>query len=146
VGWWCLLLWWWYMHYIMWCGEFLCRRMVMVHMLYPCSHLIASCAYCNVNCGAYIDPIYTLNYIYKVYRHEFHRPGNEDYWTSYSGPILKLNRNMRTHNKGRPDITRIHNEMDVAVPKKIRKCTLCRTEGHKRNNCPYKEWMFKYNL
>jgi hypothetical protein len=54
------------------CGEFQSLR-------YPCSHVIVSCAYCNVNCGAYIDPIYTLDYIYKVYRHEFHPPGNEDY-------------------------------------------------------------------
>jgi hypothetical protein len=96
--------------------------------------------------SAYIDPIYTLDYIYKVYRHEFHPPGSEDYWISYSGPTSKPNRNMRRHNMGRPKITRIHNEMNVVVPKKIRKCDLCRTEGHKRNNCPYEEWMFKYNF
>jgi hypothetical protein len=55
------------------CGEFQTLR-------YSCSHVIALCAYCSVNCGAYIDLIYALDYIYKVYMHEFHPPGSEDYW------------------------------------------------------------------
>jgi hypothetical protein len=54
------------------CGEF-------QTLIYSCSHVIALCA-CSVNCGAYIDLIYTLGYIYKVYMHEFHPPGSEDYW------------------------------------------------------------------
>jgi len=39
----------------------------------------------------------------------------------------------------RPTTTHIHNEMDEPIPNKPKKCLLCRSEGHNRNNCPYKQ-------
>ena len=63
------------------CGEFQALR-------FPCSHVIASCAYCNLDCNLFIDPVYRLDYLFKVYEHEFHPLGNEEYWPPYSGPIF----------------------------------------------------------
>jgi hypothetical protein len=55
------------------------------------------------------------------------------FWSTF-----RPNYDMKRYNKNRPNIT-IHNEKDVVLSKIIRKCGLCRIEGYKINNCPYKE-------
>ena len=45
----------------------------------------------------------------------------------------------RRQASGRPPTTHIHNEMDEPITNRSKKCSLCRSERHNRNNCPYKQ-------
>jgi len=51
----------------------------------PCSHAIAACAFCNLNYDDFVDPVYKLENIFKVYQHHFHSLGCEDTWPQYLG-------------------------------------------------------------
>ena len=44
------------------CGEFQTLRI-------PCSHAIATCTSCKLNYDDFVDPVYKLENIYKVYQH-----------------------------------------------------------------------------
>ena len=114
------------------CGAFQAFRI-------PCSHVIAACAYCSMDFGMFVDPVYRLEYIQKAYKHEFHPLGNEEYWPSYLGPNCMPNPKLRRDETGRPKTSRIHNEMDTSAPPRAKKCTFCRSEGHNRSQCPYKQ-------
>jgi len=53
------------------CGQFQALRL-------PCSHAIAACAFCNLNYDDFVDPVYKLENIFKVYQHHFHSLGSQD--------------------------------------------------------------------
>ncbi|KAF1889901.1 hypothetical protein Lal_00025231 [Lupinus albus] len=113
------------------CGEFQSLRL-------PCSHVIATCSSMNLDYRQFISPIYRLDNLLKVYGREFEPIGNEEYWPHYSGPMFIPNPLMRRNRTGRPKTSRIHNEMDDCATEKNKKCGLCRTEGHNRKTCPFK--------
>ncbi|KAF1899419.1 hypothetical protein Lal_00019547 [Lupinus albus] len=73
-----------------------------------------------------------------VYGHEFQPIDNEEYWPPYSGPTFIPNPLMRRNQTTRPKTTRIYNEMDDYPLEAIKKCGLCRTEGHNRKTCQFK--------
>ena len=54
----------------------------------PCSHVIATCAFCNSNYDDFVDPIYKLENIFKVYQHHFHSLRSEDKWSQYLSPYF----------------------------------------------------------
>ncbi|KAF1879354.1 hypothetical protein Lal_00005820 [Lupinus albus] len=113
------------------CGEFQSLRL-------SCSHVIATCSSMNLDYRQFISPIYRLDNLLKAYRREFELIGNEEYWPHYSGPMFIPNPLMRRNQTGRPKTSRIHNEMDDCATEKNKKCRLCRTEGHNRKTCPFK--------
>jgi len=47
----------------------------------------------------------------------------------------------RRDTSSRSATTRIHNEMyePILISNRYKKCSLCRSEGHNRTNCPYKQ-------
>ncbi|KAF1897740.1 hypothetical protein Lal_00032498 [Lupinus albus] len=113
------------------CGEFQSLRL-------PCSHVIATCSSMNLDYRQFISPIYRLDNLLKAYGREFEPIGNEEYRPHYSGPMFIPNPLMRRNRTGRPKTSRIHNEMDDCATEKNKKCGLCRTEGHNRKTCPFK--------
>ena len=48
----------------------------------------------------------------------FHPVKNKEYWSIYTGPNFIPDLNMRRRVRGRPQTTRIHNEMDQPNPNK----------------------------
>jgi len=56
----------------------------------------------------FVDPVYSLQNIFKAYEVHFQPVQNEDYWSTYIGPNLMLDPHMR-HNKS---------EMDQSLPNK----------------------------
>ena len=67
----------------------------------PCSHVIATCASCNLNYDNFVDPKYKLENIYKVYQHHFHSLGSEDKWPQYLGSYFILDPSKRRETSGR---------------------------------------------
>ena len=114
------------------CGQFQAFRL-------SCLHAIATCAFYNLNYDDFVDPIYKLENIFKVYQHHFHSPESKDTWSQYLDPHFMSNPSKRQQTSGRSAITRTHNEMDEPIPNKPKKCSLCRSEGYNRTNCPYKQ-------
>ncbi|KAH1097278.1 hypothetical protein J1N35_014199 [Gossypium stocksii] len=51
------------------------------------------------------------------------------------------NRSLHRHPKGRPQSTRIRNDMDVRETEKPKLCTMCRTAGHNRSTCLYRVYV-----
>lgn len=111
------------------CGEFQAFR-------YPCRHVIAGCAHYHVQYEPYIDDVYLLDTISKVYGLEFNPIGHESTWPQYNGDCLCPDPALRRPKKGRPKSTRIRNEMDLREKGQPKRCGICRTVGHSRNNCP----------
>ncbi|KAL5132855.1 Protein PHYLLO, chloroplastic [Glycine soja] len=105
----------------------------------PCLHAIATCVFCNLNYDDFVDPVYKLENIFKVYQHHFHSLGSEDTWPQYLGSYFMSDPSKRRLTSGKPTTTRIHNEMDEPISNRPKKCSLCRSKGHNRTNCPYKQ-------
>ena len=61
------------------CGQFQALRI-------PYSHATATCAFYNLSYDDFVDPVYKLKNIFKVYQHHFHSLGSEDTWPKYLGP------------------------------------------------------------
>jgi len=53
------------------CGQFQSLQI-------PCSTVIAACVFCNLNYDNFVNPVYKLENIFKVYQHYFHYLGSED--------------------------------------------------------------------
>ena len=111
------------------CGDFQTDR-------YPCRHVIACCCSQNVDWRSYVDDVYKISEICKVYKKEFGVVGNESTWRQYRGPRLCPNSALKRTIKGRPKSTRFLNEMDMREMRGPRRCSLCRGEGHSRSRCP----------
>jgi len=113
-----------------------CGQFQALWLLY--SHAIAVCAFCNLNYDDFVDPVYKLENIFKVYQHNFLSLGSEDTWLQYLDPHFMSDPSKWQHTSGRLATTRIINEMDEPIPNRPKKCSLCRSEGHNRTNCLYK--------
>ncbi|KAH1210809.1 hypothetical protein GmHk_15G045029 [Glycine max] len=98
------------------CGQFQALRI-------PYSHATATCAFYNLSYDDFVDPIYKLKNIFKVYQHHFHSLGN---------PYFMSDPSKRPQTSGRSVTTRIHNEMDEPIPNRPKKCSLFRSEEHNR--------------
>ncbi|XP_014503102.1 uncharacterized protein LOC106763420 [Vigna radiata var. radiata] len=113
------------------CGHFQATRL-------PCHHVIAVCASSHIPLTQVIDPVYSLNNIYKAYEVQFHPIQNEDYWSAYTGPNFIPDPHTRRKASGRPSTKRIPNEMDESTPDQPKKCSYCRNQGHHKGNCPFR--------
>ena len=108
------------------CGEFQALRL-------SCPYVIVVCSFCHFNLFMFVDPVYSLQNIYKAYEMPFHPLQNEEYWSTYNGPNFIPDPHMRRKAYGRPPTARLHNEMDEPI-NKPKKCSYCRNEGHNRTN------------
>ncbi|PPR85181.1 hypothetical protein GOBAR_AA35506 [Gossypium barbadense] len=90
-----------------------CRRFQTLH--YPCAHVVAACAKKNES------PVLPDLSTWEVPPTTFE---------------LVPNRGLRRNPRGRPQSSRIRNEMDIREKFDGKRCGLCRLAGHNRSKCP----------
>ncbi|QHN94298.1 uncharacterized protein DS421_17g600040 [Arachis hypogaea] len=110
------------------CGEFQVDRI-------PCRHVFACCANQRLDWKLYVNDVYKMEQVRRVYRARFRPLGNPTTWPAYNGPRFVPNPFLRRVSKGRPRMTRFLNEMDTRMLRRPRRCTLCGAEGHSRSRC-----------
>ncbi|XP_040967164.1 uncharacterized protein [Gossypium hirsutum] len=116
-----------------------CRRFQTLH--YPCAHVVAACAKVSVNVEHFIDEVYTLARTLRVWENEF--PVLPDLSTWKVPPMtfeLVPDKGLRRNPKGRPQSSRIHNEMDIREKSDGKLCGVCRLAGHNRSKCPFRDY------
>ncbi|PPD87999.1 hypothetical protein GOBAR_DD15064 [Gossypium barbadense] len=116
-----------------------CRRFDTLH--YPCAHVVAACAKVNLNVEQYVDDVYMLERILRVWENEF--PILPDLSTWEVPPTtfeLLPDRGLRRNPRGRPQLSRIRNEMDIREKSDGKRCGLCRLSGHSQNKCPHRNF------
>ncbi|XP_027368384.1 uncharacterized protein LOC113874358 [Abrus precatorius] len=92
---------------------------------YPCHHVIVASYSQNIVWHVYVNEVYTINQVCKVYKKEFGVVGNESKWHKYRGPKLCPNPALKRTLKGRPKSTRFINEMDMRQMRRAPHCSLC---------------------
>ncbi|PPD76709.1 hypothetical protein GOBAR_DD26373 [Gossypium barbadense] len=103
---------------------------------YPCAHVVAACAKVNLNVEQYVDDVYTLERTLRVWENEFPVLPDLSMW-EVPLMIFELlpDRGLRRNPRGRPQSSRICNEMDIREKFDGKRCGLCRLSGHSRNKC-----------
>jgi len=105
----------------------------------PCHHGIPICSFAHMPFTNFIDLVYSLDNINNAYRVQFQPLRNEDYWSIYIVPNFIPDSQTRCKASRRPTTTRIHNERDQPILDKPKKCSYCRTVGHHRGQCPFRQ-------
>ncbi|XP_061340519.1 uncharacterized protein LOC133286996 [Gastrolobium bilobum] len=114
------------------CGEFTSFR-------FPCSHVIAACTSTHHDPTQYIDPAYSAKNQCEVYSAQWYPIGNEDFIPPFAHATIIPEVSMRRQ-WGRPNSTRIHNEMDSREGAITRtRCGYCREVGHNKRHCPSRQ-------
>ncbi|XP_072058076.1 uncharacterized protein [Arachis hypogaea] len=93
---------------------------------YPCCHAIACCAQSRLDWSIYVDEVYTMQKVFRVYQMGFVTPIPEGLWPPYDGPTVIPDPSLRHCHDGRSRSTRIRNNMDEADPNRPKRCGLCR--------------------
>ncbi|XP_012468727.1 uncharacterized protein LOC105786795 [Gossypium raimondii] len=106
----------------LWNRQCECRRFETLH--YPCAHVMAAYAKVNLDVEQYVDDVYTLERTLRVW---------EVPPTTFE---LLPDRGLRRNPRGRPQSSRIRNEMDIREKSDGKRCGICRLSGHSRNKCP----------
>ena len=100
---------------------------------------MAACAYTKHDFWQYVDEYYTVSKYLASYTPQFQPIHTPEYWNNPDMPILQPNMK-RVRHKGRPQETRIRNEMDWEEhwkePGNRQQCGVCKGEGHDRRTCP----------
>ncbi|PPE02638.1 hypothetical protein GOBAR_DD00337 [Gossypium barbadense] len=112
-----------------------CRRFETHH--YPCAHVVVACAKVNLDAEQYVDDVYTLERTLRVWENEF--PVLPDLSTWEVPPMtfeLLPDRGLRRNPMGRPQSSRIRNEMDIREKSDGKRYGICRLSGHSQNKCP----------
>ncbi|KAK5773167.1 hypothetical protein PVK06_049472 [Gossypium arboreum] len=111
-----------------------CRRFQTLH--YPCAHVVAACAKVSLNVDQFIDEVYTLERTLRVWENEFPVLPDLSTWeipqTTFE---LIPDKGLRRNPRGRPQSSRIRNEMDIREKSDGKLCGVCRLAGHNRSNC-----------
>ncbi|KAL1112184.1 hypothetical protein V6Z11_D02G110900 [Gossypium hirsutum] len=112
-----------------------CRKFETLH--YPCAHVVVACAKVNLDAEQYVDDVYTLERTLRVWENEFPVLPNLSTWEV--PPItfeLLRDAGLRRNPRGRPQSSRIRNEMDIREKSDGQCCGIYRLSGHSRNKCP----------
>ncbi|PNX76838.1 receptor-like protein kinase HSL1 [Trifolium pratense] len=68
----------------------------------PCSHVIAACFHAHLDYQVYIDDVYKVANVCRLYEHTFNVVQGQRYWPKYEGQVLFLHPDMKRVNKGHP--------------------------------------------
>ncbi|PPD92158.1 hypothetical protein GOBAR_DD10900 [Gossypium barbadense] len=103
-----------------------CECGIFQTLRYPCAHVHAACTRANLNVEQFIDEIYTFQHALEV-----------------PPPAFEMvpDRSLCRHPKGRPQVTRIRNDMDVRETGEPKLYTVCQTSGHNRSTCPHRVYV-----
>ncbi|XP_020970082.1 uncharacterized protein LOC110268336 [Arachis ipaensis] len=104
---------------------------------YPCAHALAACAYARLDWQEYVDLVYRVESVFRVYQMEFQPVPDEEMWPPSEGAHIRHSPLLRRTMEGRPVSTRIRNEMDDVEPGPGKRCGICRQPGHTRRHCPH---------
>ncbi|KAL4315053.1 hypothetical protein AHAS_Ahas15G0146600 [Arachis hypogaea] len=104
---------------------------------YPCAHALTACAHARLDWQSYVDDVYRVENVFRVYQMEFPPLPDEEVWPPHEGQLLRSNPHLRRSMDGRPVSTRIRNEMDDVEPDPGKRCGICRQPGHTRRHCPH---------
>ncbi|PPS09638.1 hypothetical protein GOBAR_AA11006 [Gossypium barbadense] len=119
-----------------------CECGIFQTLRYPCAHVHAACARANLNVEQFIDKIYTLQRTLCIWGNKFLIMSDVSNW-EVPPPAFEMvpDRSLCRHLKGRPQSTRIRNDMDVRKTSEPKPCTVCRTSGHNRSACPHRVYV-----
>ncbi|KAK5837112.1 hypothetical protein PVK06_012922 [Gossypium arboreum] len=116
-----------------------CRRFQTLH--YLCAHVVATCAKVSLNVEYFIDEVYTLGCTLRVWENEFLvLPGLSTWEVPPMTFEFVPDKGLRWNSKGRPQSSRIHNEMDIREKSDGKLCGVCRLAGHNRSKCPLRNY------
>ncbi|XP_016673064.1 uncharacterized protein [Gossypium hirsutum] len=115
-----------------------CRRLQTLH--YPCAHVVAVCAKVLLNVEQFIDEVYTVKHTLRVWENEFPVLPNLSWEVPSTTFELVLDKGLHRNPKGRPQSSRIHNEMDIREKSDGKLCDVCRLAGHNRSKCPLRNY------
>ncbi|XP_017635894.1 uncharacterized protein LOC108477940 [Gossypium arboreum] len=105
---------------------------------YPYVHAHSAYTRANLDIKQLINEVYTLQCTLHIWGNEF--PIMLDV-SNLEVSVLAFemlsNHSLYRHPKGRPQSTRIQNDMDVREKCKPKQCIVCRTSNHNRSTCPY---------
>ncbi|XP_016694547.1 uncharacterized protein [Gossypium hirsutum] len=109
-----------------------CRRFQTLH--YPCAHVVIVCVKVSLNVEQFVDDVYTLELMLHVWENEF--PVLSDLSTWEVPPTtfkLVPDKGLCRNPEGRPQSSRICNEIDIREKSDGKRCGLCRLAGHNRS-------------
>ncbi|PPE00331.1 hypothetical protein GOBAR_DD02642 [Gossypium barbadense] len=115
-----------------------CRRFQTLH--YPCAHVVAVCAKVLLNVEQFIDEVYTVKHTLRVWENEFPVLPNLSWEVPSTTFELVPDKGLHRNPKGRPQSSRIHNEMDIREKSDGKLCDVCRLAGHNRSKCPLRNY------
>ncbi|PPS09037.1 hypothetical protein GOBAR_AA11599 [Gossypium barbadense] len=97
----------------------------------------------NLNVEQFIDEIYTLERTLRILGNEYPIMADVSNW-EVPPPAFEMvpDRSLRRHSKGRPQSTRIRNDMDARETGEPKLCAVCRTSGHNRSTCPHRVYVY----
>ncbi|RYR26164.1 hypothetical protein Ahy_B02g060329 [Arachis hypogaea] len=101
-----------------------------------CRYVIAYCANQHLDWQLYVNDVYRMTEVLKVYRFEFVPLDNTETWLAYPGPTLVANPALWQTSKGHPKLTRYLNEMDSQEMCGPWICRLCGRQGHSQSQYP----------
>ena len=115
-----------------------CNKPKLLH--YPCSHVYKACAHMKQSSTQYVSSYFDIHHLMGTWSAEFFSYGLDmSYKDLWPGEIhWAPNPQLRQQKKGWRHTRRIRNDMDESQSGEARKCTICRTAGHSRKDCPNK--------
>ncbi|PPD86324.1 hypothetical protein GOBAR_DD16734 [Gossypium barbadense] len=110
-------------------------------LYFPCAYVVTACAKVGLNVEQFIDEVYTIERTLRVWENKFPVLPDLSTWevpptTFELVPDKRLRRNL----KGRPQLSRIHNEMDIREKSDGNLYGICRLAGHNRSKCPLQNY------
>ncbi|KAK5793339.1 hypothetical protein PVK06_034482 [Gossypium arboreum] len=116
-------------------NRWMARRFRTLH--YPCAHVVATSAKVNFNVEQFFDNVYTLERTLHVWENKFPvLPVLSTWEVPLTAFELVLDRGLHRNPRGRPQSSKIRNEMDIREKFDSKSCGLCRLAGHNRSKCP----------
>lgn len=109
-------------------------------LCFPCTHAIAAWALTHLDCMSYVDEVYKLKQIYKVWKSEFSPVPNESILMPISStPFeLLLDIMLSCKQKGWPKSSRMRNNMNIREKLDQPKLyNYCRNPEHSKITCPH---------
>ncbi|PPD97484.1 hypothetical protein GOBAR_DD05482 [Gossypium barbadense] len=108
---------------------------------YPCTHVVAACAKVSLNVEQFIDEVYTLEHMLRVWENKFPVLPDLSTWevplTTFE---LVPNKGLRRNTKGRPQSSKIHSEIEIRKKSDKKLCGVCRLADHNQSKCPLRNY------
>ncbi|CAL5324459.1 unnamed protein product [Camellia sinensis] len=112
-----------------------CGKYTLFHL--SCSHMLAVTADLGEDPFPFVAPEYRLEVHKRIFAQKFRPMPHEQYWPNNDYPtLLAILARQREVKTGRPQHSRIHNEMDTSRQSGLHHCSLCLQRGHDKRKCP----------